>query len=53
MAELCFIKINFIGVGSSLDGWAGWDIPGEPGSQVPMKSSDSHKIFAIIHAVLV
>ena len=37
-------------------GWsgvvAGWDIHREPGSQVPTKSSDSHKIFAAFHAVL-
>ena len=28
----------------------GWDIPGEPGSQVPTKSSGSHEMFAEIHA---
>ena len=35
--------------------WAcqsGWDISREPGSQNPTKSSDSHEIFAAIHAVL-
>ena len=31
----------------------GWDIPGEPRSQAPTKSSGSHKIFAAIHAVKV
>ena len=31
---------------------AGWDISREPGSQAPTKSSDSHEIFAEIHAVL-
>ena len=30
----------------------GWDISREPGSQAPTKSSDSHEIFAAIHAVL-
>ena len=29
----------------------GWDIPGEPGSQVPTKSSGSHEILAEIHAL--
>ena len=31
---------------------SGWDISREPGSQAPTKSSDSHEIFAAIHAVL-
>ena len=30
----------------------GWDISLEPRSQAPTKSSDSHEIFAAIHAVL-
>ena len=30
----------------------GGDIPGEPGIQVPTKSSGSHEIFAATHAVL-
>ena len=32
---------------------AGWDISREPGSQAPMKSSDSHEIVSAFHAVLV
>ena len=31
----------------------GWDIPREPGIQAPPKCSGSHKMFAVIHAVLV
>ena len=31
---------------------AWWDIAQEPGSQAPMKSSGSHEMFVVIHAVL-
>ena len=31
---------------------AGWEIPREPGSQAPTKSSGSHEMLAEIHAFL-
>jgi len=39
---------------SLLKAWfrPGWDISGEPGSQVPTKSSVSHESFAAIHAAM-
>ena len=43
---VCFL-LEIIGGGRP-----GWDIPQEPRSQAPTESSDSHKIFAAIHAVL-